>query len=164
MKTAYLSLGSNLGDCAANLQAALDALGAAGIEVRRVSSVYQTEPRDVKAQPWFLNAVAEIKTALPPRVLLARTQRIERQLGRKRGIPRGPRLIDIDILLYGSFVIHAPELIIPHPRMAERRFVLEPLAEIAPGLPDPVTRRTVDQMLALTLDQAVRKTGLILNL
>lgn len=164
MKTAYLSLGSNLGDRLANLQAALHALQSPELSVVRVSSVYETEPRDVTAQPWFLNAVAEIETTLHPRILLSRTQRVERQLGRRRAVPRGPRLIDIDILLYERAVIESAELLVPHPRMAERRFVLEPLAELATRLRHPATGRTVGEMLAGTLEQAVRKTGFILNL
>jgi 2-amino-4-hydroxy-6-hydroxymethyldihydropteridine diphosphokinase len=108
----------------------------------------------------FLNLVVEAETALMPLQLLSRTLRIERELGRKRAVPKGPRTIDIDIVLYGSSVINAPELVVPHPRLAERRFVLEPLAELAPDLRHPVTRRTVREMLAGVAAQKVRKTAL----
>ena len=123
-----------------------------------------TEPQDLKAQPWFLNAVAEIETDVFPRLLLRRAQRVEQNLGRRRGISKGPRLIDIDILLYGRFVVGAPDLRIPHPRLADRRFVLEPLAELAPDLRHPIIRRTIREMLAATLPQPVRRTNLVLNL
>jgi 2-amino-4-hydroxy-6-hydroxymethyldihydropteridine diphosphokinase len=150
MKRAYLSLGSNIGDREANLQAALDRLGPL-----RVSPIYETEPVDYKSQPWFLNLVAEIETGLFPRQLLAHTQRIERELGRVRSLPKAPRTLDIDILLLGSVVMHTPELEIPHPRLAERRFVLAPLADIAPDLRHPVTHRSVREMLAGLADTVV---------
>ncbi len=110
-------------------------------------------------QPWFLNLVIEAETDLFPKQLLARTQQIERQLGRRRTRPKGPRTIDIDILLYGNALIGAEELVVPHPRLAERRFVLEPLAELAPDLRHPATRRTVLEMLSDTAGQRVRKTS-----
>ncbi len=157
MKTVYLALGSNLGDRAENLRAAIDALAKAGVAVRRASSVYETEPLDVLDQPMFLNMVVEAETALMPRQLLSRTARIEREMGRKRIVAKGPRTIDIDILFYGASVINAPDLIVPHPRLAERRFVLEPLAEIAPDLRHPVTRRTAREMLTAVASQKVRK-------
>ncbi len=153
MKTAYLSLGSNLGDRAASIERALELLG--GL-VRR-SAFYETEPRDLKAQPWFLNIAAEIETALFPRQLLARIARIEKDLGRRRDLDKGPRTIDIDILLFGRFVVDTPDLVIPHPRMHERRFVLEPLAELAPDLRHPVFKKTVREMLAKVKDQVVRR-------
>ena len=147
-KIVYLSLGSNLGDREQMLRQALERLAAAGLRILRVSSIRETEPVDVLDQPRFLNLVAEAETDLFPRQLLARTQRVELELGRKRLRPKGPRTIDIDILLYGDAVIDSPELTVPHPRMAQRRFVLEPLAELAPDLRHPVTRRTVREMLA----------------
>jgi len=156
-KTVYLSLGSNLGDRARNLRTAIEGLARAGVAVRRVSSIYETEPLELADQPKFLNLVVEAETALMPRQLLARTARIERELGRKRTVAKGPRTIDVDILFYGSSVINAPNLIVPHPRLAGRRFVLEPLAEIAPDLRHPVTRRTVREMLAEVSGQKVRK-------
>lgn len=147
MTRVYLSLGSNLGDRAAYLRRALEALGVAGVRVLRVSRVRETEPVDVVDQPRFLNLVAEAETDLEPGELLARAQEIERELGRVRTQPKGPRTIDIDVLLYGSLVMNTPELAVPHPRMAKRRFVLEPLAELAPDLRHPVTDRTAREML-----------------
>ena len=156
-KTAYLSLGSNLGDRERHLRGALALLDEPGLHVLRVSSFYETEPMEAPAQSWFLNAVAEVETDLFPRQLLARIQKIERQLGRKRLTPKGPRTIDVDILLYGAAVIETVELQVPHPRMAGRRFVLEPLAELAPELRHPVTRRTVREMLGAVAGQQVRR-------
>ena len=162
MKTIYLSLGSNLGDREARLRDAVARLEEAELHVLRRSRVYETEPQDVKDQNWFLNAVVEAETELFPMQLLACTQRIERELGRQRAQPGGPRSIDLDILLYGSFQIHTPRLEIPHPRMAVRRFVLEPLAELAPALCDPLTGRTVREMLREVQAQQVTATGIIL--
>jgi 2-amino-4-hydroxy-6-hydroxymethyldihydropteridine diphosphokinase len=159
LKRVYLSLGTNLGDREASLREALAQLGAAGIRILRVSSLYETEPRDVPDQPWFLNAVVEAETKLFPKMLLARTQGIEQAMGRKKTRPKGPRTIDTDILLYGNSVIDTETLVIPHPRMHERRFVLEPLAELAPELRHPATRRTVREMLAGVQDQGVRRLG-----
>jgi len=156
VKTVYLSLGSNIGDRQANLRAALDRLTDAGVQVRRVSPVYETEPVDLANQRWFLNLVAEAETDLFPLQLLVRTQRIERDLGRVPSVPKGPRTIDIDILLYANTVIRSATLEVPHPRLAERRFVLVPLADLAPGLRHPVTRRTVREMLDAAPPAAVR--------
>ena len=153
----YLALGSNVGDCRANLAGALERLASADLRVVRVSSIYETEPRDLPNQPWFLNQVAEAETSLFPLQLLARTQKIERDLGRKRTQPKGPRMIDIDILLYGEAVIHTPGLEIPHPRMLDRRFVLEPLAELAPDLRHPINRGTVREALAPVTSQQVKR-------
>jgi len=133
-RTVYLSLGSNLGDRERNLEQAIDLLAAAGLRITRRSHIYETEPQDVRDQPWFLNLVVEAETDLFPKQLLAKLQQIEHQLGRKRIKPKGPRTIDIDILLYGNAVIETDELVAPHPRLPERRFVLEPLAELAPDL------------------------------
>ena len=143
MKRVYLSLGSNVGDREANLRAAIQRL-----DPLRVSPIYETEPVDYQDQAWFLNVVVEAETALFPRQLLARTQRIERELGRVRTVPKGPRTIDIDILLYGDVVMRTTELEIPHPRMTERRFVLQPLVDLTPDLRHPVTHKTVRAMLA----------------
>ena len=139
------------------LQAAIDRLNSSDLRVKRVSSVYKTEPQERRNQHWFLNAVVEAETDLFPRQLLARIAKIEQQLGRRRMLANGPRTIDIDILFYGSFIVQTPELTIPHPRLGERRFVLAPMAELAPELRDPVTRRTMRDLLAATAGQAVRK-------
>jgi 2-amino-4-hydroxy-6-hydroxymethyldihydropteridine diphosphokinase len=155
LKTVYLSLGSNLGDREAMLRSALEALGAAGLEVVRTSSLYETEPRDMPNQPWFLNMVAECRTDLFPVQSLARVKKIERELGRKRTVPKGPRSIDIDIILFGNAVVRTTALEIPHPRFRDRRFVLAPLKELAPDLRDPVTRRTIADLLDDTADQRV---------
>jgi len=147
-KLVYLGLGSNLGDRLENLRRAIEELRAAGVAVCRGSSVYESEPVDYTAQPRFLNAVVEAETELMPRQLLHRLQRIESRLGRRRGRRRGPRTIDIDILLFGDHVMHTAALTIPHPRLAERRFVLQPLCELAGGLRHPVNRQTVSALLA----------------
>ena len=157
MKTIYLGLGSNVGDRRANLASATERLNSAGILVTRQSSIYETEPRDLPDQPWFLNQVIEAETGLFPKRLLARVQRVEREMGRKRAIAKGPRNIDIDILLFGDFVVAGADLAIPHPGIAERRFVLEPLAELAPDLRHPVTRKTMREMLLAVATQAVRR-------
>ena len=147
MKTVYLGLGSNIGDRAAMLQAAVRALESPRLHIRHLSPVYETEPMDVSRQPWFLNLVAEAETDLFPLQLLHRTLKVEAQLGRRRLAPKGPRSIDIDILLFGNSIVTTPTLGIPHPRFRDRRFVLTPLADLAPDLRDPVTRKTVAEML-----------------
>ena len=136
-RTAYLSMGSNVGDRQANLSGAIELLAAPDIHIKKISSIYETEPQDLPHQPWFLNQVVEMETTLFPMQLLGRLQKIERELGRVRTVSKGPRTIDIDIILFGNFVIDTPQLQVPHPRMAVRRFVLEPLAEVAPELRHP---------------------------
>jgi len=157
-KTVYLSLGSNLGDRATNLRTAIEHLGELGAVVGR-SSLYETEPVEMERQPWFLNCVVAIETELMPKQFLARTITIEQKMGRRRTQPKGPRTIDIDILLFGGSVVDTSALTIPHPAMHERRFVLEPLAEIAPELRHPVFKKTVREMLAALppKNDAVRK-------
>jgi 2-amino-4-hydroxy-6-hydroxymethyldihydropteridine diphosphokinase len=156
-KSVYLSLGSNIGDRARNLQAALEHLAAPDLRVLRTSPVYETEPVEYTAQRWFLNLVAEAATELLPMQLLLRIGRVERALGRVRTVPKGPRTIDIDILFYGRSIVRSAKLEIPHPRMADRRFVLVPLADLAPDLRHPVIRKTIREMLDAAPKQAVRR-------
>jgi len=157
LKTVYIALGSNLGDRVDNLLLARERIVSPHVRLARASSIYETAPREVRDQPWFLNQVVAAETTLFPRQLLARLLRIEQEMGRRRTIDKGPRIIDLDILLFGDVVIHAAGLEIPHPRMAERRFVLEPLAELAPQLRPPRSRDTVREMLAHVMDQPVRR-------
>src|SRR5580692_8473639 len=138
MEKIYLSLGSNIphaaGDCSGNIARATGLLETHGIRVTRRSSLYKTEPVEFLDQDWFLNCVLEAETNLSPEELMDALLEIEQSLGRQRRLPKGPRLIDMDIVLYGSRVIREADLEIPHPRMAERRFVLVPFAEIAPDV------------------------------
>ncbi len=156
MKRIYLSLGSNVGDREGNLRTAVERLASSDVHVLHLSRVYETEPVDYKDQAWFLNQVVEAETALFPMQLLTRIGRVERELGRVRTRRNGPRTIDIDILFYGAAKVETARLEIPHPRMAERRFVLAPLAELAPDLRHPVTHRTVRQMLESAPPAVVR--------
>jgi 2-amino-4-hydroxy-6-hydroxymethyldihydropteridine diphosphokinase len=156
-KTVYLSLGSNLGDREANLRAAIEKLKEIGNPVA-VSSFYETEPVDVGAQPWFMNCAVKLDTEKMPRQLIAAILSLEQEMGRSRKQKKAPRTIDIDILLFGSSIIEIPSLTVPHARMQERRFVLEPLAEIAPDVRHPVFKRTIREIRdALPAGQTVRK-------
>jgi len=150
----FLGLGSNVGDREANLRAALRGLEARGFRVTALSSLYLTEPVDAPPQEWFLNAVAGGETALSPEALLRACLDTERALGRVRDVPRGPRTIDLDLLLYGDEVRDTPGLTLPHPRMHERRFVLVPLVEIAPGARHPVLGLTAAEMLRRCPDRS----------
>jgi len=154
----YLSLGSNVGDRADNLRRAIAALEDAGARVQKVSSIYETEPVDLREQPWFLNCVVKAETELPAVELLKRLRQIESRMGSKKIVAKGPRLIDLDILLYGDESIDTPELQVPHPRIHLRRFVLVPLAEIAPGLRHPAWDENAEELLERTPDKStVRK-------
>ena len=159
-KTVYLSLGSNLGEREENLRRACEALEREHLHIVSRSSVYETEPQDVTGQRWFLNMAVECETRCFPIQLLTMLQRIERELGRVRGagtVRRGPRTIDIDILLFGSVTMETPQLVIPHPRMIERRFVLEPLVEIAPELRHPGSKEPFTRYLGQVSRQKVHK-------
>lgn len=142
-----LGLGSNMGDREGHLREAFSSLRKRQITVRRSASLYLTEPRDYTDQPWFINTVAEADTHLDPQELLECCLQIEREAGRIRDQSRGPRPIDLDILFYGDRRIQTSNLIVPHPRYAERRFVLAPLAEIAPDFRDPVSEVTIQELL-----------------
>jgi len=168
LQTAYLSLGSNLGDRAANLRAALAQLEAAG-GLPIVSALYETQPVDfpddvpdgLPGQPWFLNCVAAMETEMTPRELLTLALRIEAEMGRLRMKEKGPRNIDIDVVLFGDRVVDEPGLKIPHPAMHRRRFVLEPLVEIAPEARHPAMGKTARQLLAeLPEGQRVRRLSI----
>jgi 2-amino-4-hydroxy-6-hydroxymethyldihydropteridine diphosphokinase len=164
MKRVFLSLGSNLGDREENLREALRRLGReARLRLLAVSSVYETEPMDLRTQPWFLNLVAEADAEGYPIQLLGRIGRIEAEMGRKRAKSKGPRVIDIDILLFSSFIIDLPALVVPHPRMTERRFVLEPMVELAPDLRHPIARRSMRELLGEIKGQSVKKAAVSIS-
>jgi 2-amino-4-hydroxy-6-hydroxymethyldihydropteridine diphosphokinase len=160
MTTVHLSLGSNLGDREGNIARAIARLDERGVRVMRQSSLYETEPIDVRDGGWFLNCAVEAETELPPAELMDALLEIERSLGRERPAhgaagPKESRTIDIDVLLYDSSAVNAPGIEIPHPRMAERRFVLVPLVEIAPHAQHPVRKQTIAELLAATSDRSV---------
>jgi len=155
---AYLSLGSNVGVRENHLRDAIRRLGSLG-RIVSVSSFYETEPVEFTEQAWFLNCAVALETAAEPAEIMRDLLAIELEMGRKRIQKKGPRSIDIDILLLGDVVMNTPDLVIPHPAMAKRRFVLAPLVEIAPDVRHPVLNKTLRELLEdLPAGQAVRKT------
>lgn len=146
MPEVYVGLGSNLGDAAGHLRESVARMGV-WLAIERVSSAYRTEPVGVRDQPFFLNAALRASTDLAPREVLVRLGAIEEAMGRRREVPLGPRTIDLDLLLYDDVVVDEPGLVIPHPRLASRRFVLAPLAEIGPELRPEGSGRTVLELL-----------------
>ncbi len=155
LPTAYIGLGSNLGDRATNLDLGVQGMTESGIEVIRLSSIYETEPFETFAQPQYLNMVAEVRSALlNPEELMSRLLQVETSLGRTRQISQGPRSIDLDLLLYGDATSDTDSLKLPHPQLHRRRFVLVPLAELAPGLVHPTLNKTVGELLASLSDEA----------
>ena len=149
---AYLGLGSNLGDKENNLCQAIAHLKKYGT-VNAVSTVFYSEPVGYKEQPWFYNLVCRMFTDLSPFMLLAKIQEIEKQMGRKKEFTNGPRIIDIDILFYDNWIFISNRLIIPHPRLAERAFVLRPLSELAPDLYHPLLDTTIGELWAARKDK-----------
>jgi 2-amino-4-hydroxy-6-hydroxymethyldihydropteridine diphosphokinase len=147
-----MSIGSNLGDRVANLEHGVAALGKMELNLGKVSPLYRTEPVGFQTQPWFINIALALETSLHPMELLERCLEIEHSLGRVRTFRAAPRTMDLDILLFGSLVIDRPGLQIPHPRMTERRFVLEPLARIAPDAVHPILGKTIRSLLAVCPD------------
>lgn len=156
-ETVYLSLGSNMGDRQKNLRDAIARLESIG-RVLKISSLYETEPVEFTRQAWFLNCAVAIETEKAPQELMAGLLEIEQEFGRRRLRRKGPRTIDIDIVLFGNIVLNSAALIVPHPAMHQRRFVLKPLAEIAPEARHPVLKKKISELLAaLPAGQVVRK-------
>lgn len=165
MSIAYICLGSNIGDKITNVKRAIDELGRVpGNRILAVSSFYKTEPVGDIEQDWFVNAAAKIETVFPPRELLNRLLEIEKVLGRKREVKWGPRIIDLDILLYDDLIVEEEGIEVPHPLMHKRGFVLIPLAEIAPGYPHPRLKKSILELLReLKGNEKIEKIGGLLR-
>lgn len=153
----FLCLGSNLGDREKNLERALSLLRKKGVRIIQLSSVFETQPVDLPSQPWFFNQVIEIETGIDPSGLLDLVKGIEESMGRNTLIQKGPRVIDIDILLAEDKVIHTRKLSIPHPRLSERNFVLIPFAEISPETVHPLLKETIQSLLEKSNDRSIVK-------
>jgi 2-amino-4-hydroxy-6-hydroxymethyldihydropteridine diphosphokinase len=152
MDPVYLALGSNLGNRKEFLQAGVQGLVAHGIDIIQCASIYSTEPLEIREQPWFLNTVLQATTVFEPAQLMQACLEVEKENQRTRQIAKGPRTLDIDIVFYGSRIIHETGLTIPHPSFSSRRFVLTPLAEIAPDFTDPLSGKTIRQLLEICPD------------
>jgi 2-amino-4-hydroxy-6-hydroxymethyldihydropteridine diphosphokinase len=150
----FLSLGSNLGNRSRNLARAGRLLRGNGVEILAASSVYETEPVGHLDQPWFLNQALQVRSSLEPHALLELAKSIEARMKRVPTVPQGPRTIDIDILFAGDLVVDLPDLVIPHPRLAQRNFVLAPLCEIAPEIRHPVLGQTIRELALSCADPA----------
>lgn len=158
LNIAYIGLGSNLGEPEANLKKALELLDSfPGVQIKKVASLYRTEPLGYTGQDWFLNTVAEVETSLSPHELLSLLLDTEERLGRVRTIRWGPRTVDLDLLLFGGEEVNTPDLMIPHPRMSERAFVMVPLAELEPELIIPGWGMAVDLAEGLKKEQLINK-------
>jgi 2-amino-4-hydroxy-6-hydroxymethyldihydropteridine diphosphokinase len=153
MDSVYLALGSNLGDREAHLRAAVRGLKKRSVKIVRCASIYATEPREVLDQPWFLNTAVQAATDLEPQQLLEACLEVEVENHRRRDVDKGPRTLDVDIIFYGNRLIRTPTLTIPHANFSVRRFVLAPLAEIAPHFVDPVTGKMIRELLDSCADQ-----------
>ena len=150
----FLSLGSNLGARRKNLAKALLLLEDAGVKCVKISSVYETQPKDFSTQPWFLNQVLAVASKLKPQSFLTLVKKIEKEMGRKPQVSKGPRLIDIDILMAEEMIIRSKELQVPHPRLDERNFVLIPFREVAPNTVHPVLNKAIKDLAGGTHDSS----------